>query len=366
MKAECVREKLAEAVQKAEKITSKNATLPVLKCVLLEAQKDGLIVRSTNLDLGIELFVPAKVQQEGSVAIPGAVLNSFLSHLSNEKGVTLEAKEGNLYVSTPRTSTTIKAFPTDDYPSIPKVDIESGFKMPAEAFVRGLKSVWYSSATSSIKPELSSVRVYPEDEFLVFVATDGFRLAEKKIKVKQLPDFTHILIPVKNAVEIIRVFEAVHSDISISIDQNQLALAAEGIYLVSRTVEGNFPDYKAIIPKEYTTEVIILKQDLVNTLKVSTIFSDSFNHIKFLVQPISKEIELITKNNEVGENSSKITGSITGDSLDINFNYKYLTDSFQAVDSDSLVFSFSGGNKPLIIKGVSDKSFLYLVMPMNK
>ncbi|MEN9649081.1 MAG: hypothetical protein RL094_48 [Candidatus Parcubacteria bacterium] len=366
MKAECVREKLAEAVHKAEKITSKNATLPVLKCVLIEATSEGLIVRSTNLDLGIELFVPAKVHEQGSVAIPGSTLNSFLSNLSNEKGVTLEMKEGNMYVSTSRTSTTIKAFPLEDYPSIPKVDTESGFKMPSDAFIRGLKSVWYSSATSSIKPELSSVRVYPDEEHLVFVATDGFRLAEKKVKVKQLPEFNHILIPVKNAVEIIRVFEGINADIAISIEQNQLALSCDGIYLVSRTVEGNFPDYKAIIPKEFTTEVILLKQDLVNTLKLSTIFSDSFNHIKFLVHPISKEIELITKNTEVGENASKLTGAITGDSLDINFNYKYITDSFQAVDADSLSFSFSGGNKPLIVKGVSDKSFLYLVMPMNR
>lgn len=366
MKAECVREKLAEAVQKAEKITSKNATLPVLKCVLLEATSEGLIVRATNLDLGIELFVPAKVHMQGSVAVPGSTLNSFLSHLTNEKGVQLELKDNNLFVSTSKTSTTIKAYPTDDYPSIPKVDTASGFSMPAEAFIRGLKSVWYSSATSSIKPELSSVRVFPEEDSLVFVATDGFRLAEKKVKVKQLPDFTHILIPVKNATEIIRVFEGVDADVQISIEKNQLAVASEGIYLVSRTVEGNFPDYKAIIPKEWTTEIILLKQDIVNVLRLSTIFSDAFNHVKFIIHPLTKELELITKNNDVGENASRLTGAITGDSLDINFNYKYISDSFQALDSDSLTLSFSGINKPLIVKGVGDKSFLYLVMPMNR
>lgn len=366
MKAECVKEKIAEAVQKAEKITSKNATLPVLKCVLIEASKEGLIVRSTNLDLGIEITVPAKVDVEGSVAVPGSTLNSFLSHLSNEKGVHFELKEGNLHVFTSKSSTIIKAFPVDDYPSIPTVEMDRGFKMPVKAFIHGLKSVWYSSATSSIKPELSSVRVFPEDDSLVFVATDGFRLAEKRVKVKNLPDFVHILIPVKNAMEIIRVFDGIEGEISMSVDQNQLALSTEGIYLVSRTVEGNFPDYKAIIPKEHTTEVVLLKQDIVNTLKLSTIFSDSFNHIKFIVHPTNKEIELITKNNEVGENSSRLAGAIKGDSLDINFNYKYISDAFQAMDADSLTFSFSGLNKPLIVRGVGDQSFLYLVMPMNR
>lgn len=366
MKLECVREKLAEAVSKAEKITSKNATLPILKCILFEAQKNSLIVRSTNLDIGIEMIIPAKVDVEGTVAVPGSTINSFLAHLGGEKGVNLELKDGNLCVSTLKTSAVIKAYPTEDYPTLPKVEGGTVFNLPADAFIRGLKSVWYSSATSSIKPELSSVRVYPDEDSLVFVATDGFRLAEKRVKLKNTPDFSHILIPVKNANEIIRVFEGMDTDLTIAVDQNQLAISAEDIYVVSRTVEGNFPDYKAIIPKESTTEVIILKHDISNILKLSTIFSDSFNHIKFIVHPLSKELEIITKNNEVGENSARLSGAITGDSLDINFNYRYIGDSFQSVESDSLCLYFSGASKPLIIRGVGDKSFLYLVMPMNR
>lgn len=366
MKLECVREKLAEVVNKAEKITSKNATLPILKCVLFEAQNNSLIIRATNLDIGIELIIPAKVHTEGSVAIPGSTINSFLNHLTGEKSVSLELKDGNLHLSTPKTSTVIKAFPTEDYPTLPRVDSGTVFAVPSEAFIRGLKSVWYSSATSSIKPELSSIRVYPSEDSLVFVATDGFRLAEKRIKLKNTPDFSHILIPVKNANEIIRVFEKTDEDLTISVDKNQLAIAADDIYVVSRTVEGNFPDYKSIIPKESTTEVTILKQDISNILKISTIFSDAFNHVKFIVHPLSKEIEIITKNSEVGENAARLNGSIIGDSLDINFNYRYISDSFQSVESDSLCFHFSGAGKPLVIRGVGDKSFLYLVMPMNR
>lgn len=366
MKLECLREKLSEVVSKAEKITSKNATLPILKCVLFEAQKNSLVVRSTNLDIGIEMVIPAKVEIEGMVAVPGSTINSFLSHLSGEKGVHLELKDGNLHIFTAKTSTVIKAYPTEDYPTLPKVEGGTVFNLPSDAFIRGLKSVWYSSATSSIKPELSSIRVYPSDDSLVFVATDGFRLAEKKIKLKITPDFSHILIPVKNAMEIIRVFEGADTDLTVSVDQNQLAISAEGVYVVSRTVEGNFPDYKAIIPKESTTEVTLLKQDISNILKLSTIFSDAFNHVKFIVHPLSKELEIVTKNKEVGENAARLSGAIIGDSLDINFNYRYISDSFQSVESDSLCLHFSGAAKPLIIRGVGDKSFLYLVMPMNR
>ncbi len=366
MKLESVREKLASAVAKAEKIASKNATLPILKCILFEAKKNTLVVRSTNLDIGIEITIPAKIENEGMFAVPGSTIHSFLSHLAGEKGVNMELKEGNLLLSTAKTSTVIKAYPTEDYPSIPRVKSDSVFTIPSEAFIRGLKSVWYSSATSSIKPELSSVRVYPSDDALVFVATDGFRLAEKTIKVKNVPDFSHILIPVKNATEIIRVFEGVDSELTISIEKNQLAIETEGIYVVSRTVEGNFPDYKSIIPKENSTEVVVLKQDMANVLKLSTIFSDAFNHVKFVVHPQNKEMTIITKNNEIGENTSKLVGAITGDSIDINFNYRYLSDSFQSVDSDSLSFHFSGPTKALVIRGVGDKTFMYLVMPMNR
>jgi DNA polymerase-3 subunit beta len=366
MKIECIQERLAEAVSKAEKITSKNASLPILKCILLKATKEGLFINSTNLDIGIEIKIPAKVEVEGVVAIPGSILNSFLNSISSEKTVTLDLQDGNLLVSTPKTNTIIKIFPNDDYPTIPFVDTKNGLEIPTESLITGIKSVWYSSATSSIKPELSSVCVTPEDDSIVFVATDGLRLAEKTIKTKQIPDFSQILIPVKNAVEIIRVFEGVTENLKMVIEQNQIAISYNDIYLVSRIVEGNFPNYKAIIPKEFVSEVTILKQDLINCFKTSSIFTDSFNHTKFIIHAEEKSIEIITKNNNVGENSTSIPGSIVGESMDINFNYKYIMDALVSINSESLTLSFSGVNKPMIMKPVGDQSFLYLLMPMNR
>lgn len=368
MKLETIRERLVESIQKAEKVTSKNATLPVLKCVLLEAEGSSLIVRSTNLDIGLEIKIPVKIQEEGSVAIPGNILANFISQLTNEKTITLESKDDTLSVNSSKNSTVIKSFTSDDYPSIPKVDEDTSksFKISATSLVSGLKAVWYSSATSTIKPELSSVRMYPLDGNLVFVATDGFRLAEKRIQAKDLPDFVHVLIPVRNAAEIIRIFDGINEDVTVYIDDNQIAVVSDDIYLVSRTIEGNFPDYKAIIPKEFVTEAVILKQDLSNALKISTIFSDAFFHIKFLVNPTNKKLQITTKNNDVGESSTEISAALSGQDIDINFNYRYINDAMISLNSDSLNFSFSGSNKPLVIKPVSDSSFTYLVMPMNR
>lgn len=368
MKIEAIRDRLVEAIQKAEKVTSKNATLPVLKCVLLEAKGSALYIRSTNLDIGLEITIPVKVEEEGTVAVPGNILANFASQLSSEKSIFLEVKDGNLYAKSSKNSTVIKAFPAEDYPTIPKVDTDGSktLKIKATGFISGLKAVWYSSATSTIKPELSSVRVYPSDGQLVFVATDGFRLAEKKVSVKDTPDFTHILIPFKNVGEIIRIFDGLDEEITILIDENQIAVISKDIYLVSRTIEGNFPDYKAIIPKEFVTEAVVLKQDLNNALKISTIFSDAFFHVKFLVDPEAKKMQITTKNNDVGESSTEIAGALTGQNMDINFNYRYINDAMITLNSDSLSFSFSGSNRPLVIKAVGDQSFTYLVMPMNR
>jgi len=233
-------------------------------------------------------------------------------------------------------------------------------------FVKGLKSVWYSSSVSSIKPELSSVYVYCDGEFVVFAATDSFRLAEKRVKLKKNKDFGQILIPYKNIPDIMRVLESLNDEVSVTLDKNQISFDHKGVYLVSRVIDGVFPDYKQIIPKSSTTEVVLLKQDFANALKISNIFSDKFNQINIKVNQNQKKCEVRTKNNDVGENVSVLDAAITGEGIDINFNYKYIVDCLQSVDSDSLTLSFAGLNKPMIIFPVSDTTFRYLVMPMNR
>ena len=366
MKIECLKEKLVQAVVKAERITGKNLTLPVLKCVLLEAKNSSLTIKATNLDLGIEVTVPVKVEKEGVVAVPGNILSSFISNLQNEKNIILEVVEGNLVVSTRVNSTTVKSLPYEDFPTIPVVSNERSFQINSKDFVRGLKAVWYSSSISSMKPELSSVFIYPDDEGVVFVATDSFRLAEKKVRLKKGKEFNHILIPYKNVPDIIRVLDEISDDVLVNLDKNQISFSYEGVYLTSRVIDGAFPDYKQIIPKEYKTEVVVLKQDLINSLKLANIFSDTFHQVNIKIHPGKKGFELKTKNSDVGETLNKMEAALSGEDLEINFNHKYIVDCFQSIDSDSVALQFNGLNRPLIMRGVSDKSFMYLVMPMNR
>ncbi len=364
MKIECIKEKLLLGINSAEKVTGKNLTLPILSSILLETKQSALVIRATNLDLGIEIVTPAKIVEEGSVVVPGNLLSGLLSNLQEEK-ITLETIEGGLVVSTKNTSSTIKTLPSEDFPIIPKVDALA-VSFEAAAFSYGLSSVWYSAAVTSMKPELASVYLYTDQGELVFVATDSFRLAEKRISIKKEKEIGSILIPFKNVPEIIRFLESTKGEVDISVDGGQVSFSREGGYLVSRIIEGSFPDYRQIIPKEAKTEAIVLKQDFLGALKLTHVFSDAFNQVSMRIIPGEKLFEMTTKNSSLGENNTTLDAVLKGEDMVLSFNYKYIVDCFQSIKSDSLTLSFHGAGKPMLIQGVNDKSFLYVVMPMNK
>lgn len=366
MKLECDKSKIESVIQKTSKLANKHLTLPVLSCVYFDVLSDNkLIVKSTNLDIGMEIEMKVKTIEKGCLAIPANILLSVLSSIKEEKLI-FENKDNNLKISSNKNSVIIKCLPHEDFPSIPKLKDLKSIKINCYDFISGFKSVWYSASNSSIKPELSSVYIFKENDSLVFVSTDSFRLAEKKVNIKIPVDFPQTLIPYRNVLEIIKLFEDYNGDINIIFEKNQAAFITEDIYLVSRLIDGSFPDYKQIIPKTFGTTATVLKNDLINSIKTSNIFSDSLNQVKLKIDIKNKSLKIESKNNDIGESKESINASVSGDDIELNFNSKYLIDCMQSIPSDSLVLSFGGMGKPLAINGASDKSFLYIVMPMNR
>jgi len=368
MKFEINFKKLKDAVQLVERITGKHMTLPVLSCILLDTDNNNAIFKATNLDIGVEVSVPVKTTTKGTVAVPGHILSSFVSQIQEENQVVkIEVVSGNLFIQTNKSKGTIKTLPTEDFPTIPKVSDSQEISIDSNIFIKGLKSVWYSAAVSSVKPELSSVFIYRDGDFLVFAATDSFRLAEKRIKVPITTKVNDILLPFKNIADVMRIVESMGENVKVKIGKNLISFEANGTYIVSRIIDGTFPDYKQIIPKGYATEAITLKQDLLNALKISNIFSDKFNQVHVTIDPKGKIFEVQTKNSDIGENKTNVDAALTGEKMEINFNYKYITDCFQSVDADSVSLQLSGINKPMVIRPISgDQTFMYLVMPMNR
>lgn len=365
MKIECSVEKLRSAIQRIDRITGKNLTLPVLETILFIASKNMLTLRATNLSLGVEASVPVKVHKEGTVALDGGLLATLFSAMKSDEMVVMELVEATVAISTKSNTVVLKTFPHDDFPTIPVVS-GTVITIDAAKFIDGIRSVYYSAAVSDIKPEISAVYLHGEDGMLLFVATDSFRLAEKRIAMKGAEEVEGILIPFRNIPDIIKIFSDTSGDLVLTISKNQVSIASEGMYLTSRIIDGAFPDYKQIIPKSHETEVVVLKHDLMNTLKVSTVFTDKLNQITLSVKPKEGVFEVGSRNSELGEATSRVDAVLKGDDVEAGFNHRYFLDCFQSIGADSISVGLNGPSRAAIIKGVGDDSFVYLIMPMNR
>ena len=202
---------------------------------------------------------------------------------------------------------------------------------------------------------------------LTCVATDSFRLAEKSIPGSTGADLGDILIPLKHINELVYVLERIQNDkIEILVEDFQLTVLGDGVRYISRVVDANFPDYKTIIPKTSTTEATVLKSDLVDMLRKARVFSGNDQHIGLHIYPKKKIFSATARSSEVGEMSDVLEGAVSGDDLDINFHIGYIADCLSSIESDSVTLSFAGPGRPLVMRGVGDASFMYLVMPLNK
>ena len=358
-------EKLITVIENADRVTARNASLPILSTILILVANKTVKVRATNLSLGVEFELPVKAEADGVVSVDGKTLSGFLNTLPKNEKIKITQQDTTLHLVAGNNRTTIKTHPYEDFPTLPTIT-GTQVSIPKNEFIRGIKSTYFSAATSDIKPEIASVYLTVDKNTLLFVATDSFRLAEKKENLKKPVEFPAIIIPYKNIIEMARILELVNEDITLTINENQVAVTAQGIYITSRIVSGSFPDYKQIIPKDFQTEVVVLKQDLLNTLKAANIFSDKFNQITFSIDPSKKKFECIAKNSDVGEYSGIIEAAISGDTVSIALNQRYLIECLSMIPQDSITIGLNGGNRALVIRGVSDASFTYLLMPMNR
>jgi DNA polymerase-3 subunit beta len=368
MKVEIGFQKLKEVISLIERAAGKNLSLPTLSCILIEVGKNTATFRATNLEIGVEVVVPVKTEGEGRVAVPAQIISSFISQAHNQNQVILmEVESGNLVVTLSKSKAVIKTLPPDDFPSIPEVIDGKEFIIQPGPIIKGFKSVYYSASPSGVKPELSSIYVYNDNDYLVFAATDSFRLAEKKIKPQNVLSIDGTLIPFRNTNDIMQVLEKIGKEVKMKLSKNLVSFEGSGIRVVSRVIDGTFPDYRQIIPKGYITEAIVLKEDLLNSLKISNIFSDKFSQTRLMINPKKNSFEIQSKNNDVGENKTQVDAALSGDPIEVTFNYKYIVDCFQSIEADSVSLQFNGIGKPMVIRPVSgDQTFLYLVMPMNR
>ncbi len=367
MKIECLINKIKPLVIAAEKVTAKNHSLPVLSLIVLEASNNNLKIKSTNLEVGLEAFLPVKVISPGHLAVNAQVFSQFLNlSTKNDDKLEMELVDNNLILKTSQSTSTLKTYPIDDFPIIPKIKNEEDLIIPLIDFITGVKSVIYASATSDIKPEIASVFIYQKQDYLVFVSTDSFRLAEKSIKYSSNISFPSLIIPIKNISEILRVLEDESGELKIKASENQISFLTNNFHLTSRVINSNFPDYQQIIPKDFKTEIELVKDDFINSLKLSNIFSDKFNQITIKTTESRDGCEIYSHNQEVGDNKTIIKAVIIGNDISVNFNSRFITDSLGCFTDNKVKLCFSDKNRATLILGLNNSSFKYLVMPVNR
>lgn len=365
MKILTTKEKILWGISIVERVTGKKETLPVLSCVLFDVGKE-IYIRATNLESAVSVVIPGDITEKGTMAVPAHILSQTIRSISGDK-VTLSLEDGNLLIESRGSKTLIKAVPHEEFPSFPVSDGGKKISLSREQLVHGMQSVSYAASPSMIRPDLGSVYVSVADGLLTCVATDSFRLAEKIVSGTGSKASEEILIPLRHAAELTHILEHLEDEkVELSADEAQLLVKASGVQFISRVVDSAFPNYKEILPKKFTTEATLLKNDFADMLRKARVFSGSDMHVGLHVYPKKKICTATARSAEVGEMSDSIDAALSGEDLDINFHIGYLSDCLSSIPSDSLVLGFSGPARPLVIRGVGAPDYTYLVMPLNR
>ncbi|MCX6819912.1 MAG: DNA polymerase III subunit beta [Candidatus Adlerbacteria bacterium] len=365
MKFETNTDELSQAVATAARFVERRANLPALSAILLAAENGRLTLRATNLECGVEITVPAKVSADGIAALPATIFAGFLN---NARGKVVSGSlVGELFkVETERASAAIKTIPHDDFPVLPRVSAEKSFTAKSSDLSKAIRSVAYCASLSAVKPELQSVLLFGEGGKLTAVATDSFRLAEKTVPLRGGGSTPQLLVPARNAAELMRILDSVGGEAEVYFNENQLSTHVGNVYYTSRIIDAAFPNYRQIVPKTFSTEAVVLREDVSTALKSLSIFADKFSQVSLAIEPAKKSVLLSSRNPDVGEQTSTVRATISGDELTMSFNGRYLADSLQSISGDSVRLHANGPGKPMLIKDAGDESFFYLAMPMNR
>lgn len=365
MKITTTKEKILNMILMTERITGKKESLPILGCILIDVSKE-ITIRATNLESGLESTVPGEIHEVGVVAVPAGILSQTIRSIGGDK-VIFSTDESNLLIESRGTKTLIKAVPHEEFPVLSIGSEKNKLSIRRDKLIQGIQSVSYSASPSMIRPDLGSIYISIHDGDMVCVATDSFRLAEKTVHESGTKISGDILIPLKHAMELVHVLEHIQDEVvSISTEESQLSVSGGSVRYVSRVVDANFPNYKEIIPKKFETEATVLKSDFSEMLRKARVFAGADMHVGLHIYPKKKIFSALARSSDVGEMSDSIDAALSGEDLDINFHIGYLADCLTSIESDSLTLYFAGPGRPLVIKGVSDASFVYLVMPLNR
>ena len=384
MKLSTLQENLNQGLFAVSHVTGKNINLPILSNILIEARDGNIKLIATDLEIGVVSVIRGKVEKGGSITVDAKIFSEFISLLPNKK-IDIELKNNDLVVVCDNYKTTIKGQASEDYPLIPQIERKEHKSIKTETLKKALSQVVFAVSGSESRMELSGVFFNFNKNKLVLAATDSYRLAEREVEINSNGNTENqVIIPAKTIQEILRIVSGIKKiitdegeEIKFYFSENQILFSFGSTELVSRLIEGQYPDYKQIIPANHKTTVTINKDEFSRAVKAASIFSKTGINDINLDLPINKNKLIISSTSgQTGENITELDATVSGAENSIVLNYRYLLDGVNNLDGENIKIEIIDGNTPCVLRNSSsteasdnkkeEKDYLYIIMPIKQ
>jgi len=357
------RVELQNAISVVLKGVSTRSTLPVLSGILITAEGDKINLQTTDLEVSIQYSAPALVEEEGRAVVPGKLFSEIVKNLP-DAAVHVRAEDEQAFITCDTSSFSIKALNPDDFPGFPAVDVQQRIDIPFTQFASMVKRVSRVVSRDESRPILTGVLVTLESGLLRMVATDSYRLAVTEAALNSAADDFQAVISGSFLSEIASLPKT-EANISLALAENQIVVTCQDTVFINRRIEGNFPNYKQLLPDTYVTRVTIDVDHLVAGVKRASLMGSSSSPVRFDLNVASQTAQISAASQDIGSAQETLACEIEGEDVEIAFNYAYVLEGLGAVSSDEVYLEVQSSMKPGIFRAPAPESYLYLVMPVR-
>jgi DNA polymerase-3 subunit beta len=365
MKAHVLQENLFKAIARAVRIISGKTQLPILQNLLLKTENGILRVTATNMETTISSLVGAKIEKEGEICVSAKLLADLVSSLPQET-IIIEEKENQAHVSTSRTHAELLTFSPGEYPAVNLTIGKNPIKIDKKIMLDALSQTLYAAATDDGRPLLTGIKIVSQENGTVFAATDGYRLSVKNVGESTAEPFD-LVVPARALTEVYKTLGEEKEDKPLILGKNsdgQLCLLVGDTIVIARLIDGEYPPYAKIIPKNHMCAALFDKNEFQQAVKSAAIFArDNANIIKMHLDQNGLVVSANTP--QVGQNTVEVEAKVTGEGGDIAFNSRFLLDFLNNCQFDELLFEMTGSLNPGVFKKNGDDTFVHIIMPVR-
>lgn len=365
MELTVTQENLSRALASCSRVASSKAQLPILSNILLRTDGHRLMVAATNLEIASSQLIGAKIANEGAITIPARLITEFVGSLPRTT-VTLKVEGNHLHITADGYNSTINGAVADDFPELPTINEKTAvsYAITTADLKQAITQTILTASSDSTRPVLTGVYWHSHDGALYLAATDGYRLSQKRL-VETKSDVAAI-IPTSTLQEVLRTINDDIAEVEVLFDETQVRFRLNDAEITSRLIDGNFPDYRQLIPASSESTVTLPRADFSQITKVAGLFARASGGSITITADAGKGLlSLHSVASELGENTSEVAATVTADGQ-VTLNSRYLIDALGVIDSPEIIFRFSGKLSPCVLSSSdTNGDYLHIIMPLK-